>query len=603
MSGPGNPGPGQPPAPSSNTPLFVPLKELAALVEDGQAVGVGGLHFARLPLALLQAIIELGRYNLDYISWGGGLPLELLLAAGSVKKVAFCFSSLDIFGLAPLFRKALEEKTVEVEEWTALGMIQAFAAAQQGLPSLPFQLPVGSEIMERSGFARSYSDPVSGAEMGAARALNLDVCLLHAQRADEAGNVEIQGARGLDFSLVGAARRVLVTVEEVVPSGTFQSGPRAFILPRTLVTGIAVVPQGAYPASCLPYYVTDYRALLEATQSVPVKLPAPTTGRLQFVRRAAGIPAHNLKRALRPLGVEPDFSALPTVPPSAPPTEDEQMVVTLARFYNDDSICAAGAVSPLAMVSYLLAKRLYAPRMLITTMSSGLVDIAARSMNLTLAESLDFQTAVLHCGGDDTYHWLYQPGFVTHEVVSAGQIDRFGRANNIEITLPGRGPLRLPGQGGMADVANFHHNFLLYLTRHSPRTLVEQVDYASAARGLLSDDERRAAGLAPGYVRLVTNLAVFQLGPVSHELELVSLHPGVSLEQVQEATGFPLRLSAQIGITEPPNSAELELLRGEIDPFGLRRLEFLAGRERYPFIADLLDREEAALAGLTETND
>jgi glutaconate CoA-transferase, subunit A len=194
---------------------------------------------------------------------------------------------------------------------------------------------------------------------------------------------------------------------------------------------------------------------------------------------------------------------------------------------------------------------------------------------------------------------------VTHEVVSAGQIDRLGRANNIEITRPGRGPLRLPGQGGMADVANFHHNFLLYLTRHSPRTLVDQVDYASAARGLPGDDERRAAGLAPGYVRLVTNLAVFQLEQASHELELVSLHPGVSMEQVQASTGFPLRLSARIGITEPPTREELELLRGEIDPLGLRRLEFMAGRERYPFIADLLDREEAALGGLglTETGN
>jgi glutaconate CoA-transferase, subunit A len=595
MTGPVKPGPGQPPAPTRNTPLFVPLKELASLIEDGQVIGVGGLHFARLPLALVRAIIELGRKNLDYISWGGGLPLELLLAAGSVKKIAFCFSSLDIFGLAPLFRKALEEKTVEVEEWTALGMIQGFAAAQQGLPSLPFQLPVGSEMMERAGFARSYADPVSGAAVGAARALNLDICLLHAQRADQAGNVEIQGARGLDFSLVGAARRVLVTVEEVVAEGTFQSGPRAFILPRSLVTAIAVVPQGAYPASCLPYYVTDYRALLEATQSVPVKLPAPTTGRLQFVRRAAGIPAHALKTRFLPLAVEPDFSA--------PPTADEQMVVTLARFYNDTSICAAGAVSPLAMVSYLLAKRLYAPHMLITTMSSGLVDVAVRPMTLTLAELQDFQSAVLHCGGDDTYHWFYQPGYVTHEVVSAGQIDRFGRANNIEINLPGRGPLRLPGQGGMADVANFHHNFLLYLTRHSPRTLVEQVDYASAGRGLLSEAERAAAGFAPGYVRLVTNLAVFQLNLVSHEFELVSRHPGVSLEQVQEATGFPLRLAAQTGITEPPTRQELELLRGEIDPLGLRRLEFVAGRERYPFIAELLDREEAALAGLPGTPD
>lgn len=594
MNPPAKPGPGQPPAASGNTPAFLAVRELAALVEDGQAIGVGGLHFARLPLVLLQTLIEQGHRDLDYISWGGGLPLELLLAAGAVKKVVFCFSSLDIFGLAPLFRKALEDKTVEVEEWTALGMIQGFTAARQNLASLPFQLPSGSEIMERAGFAKSYSDPVSGAEVGAARALHLDVCLLHAQRADQSGNVEIQGARGLDFSLVGAARRVLVTVEEIVPDGTFQSGPRSFIISRALITAIAVVPMGAYPASCLPYYVTDYRALLEATRYVPASWPALSPAREEFVRRAAGIPARTYIEGSRPSAIKADLAA--------PPTVDEQMVVTLARHYTNDSICAAGAVSPLAMVSYLLAKRLYAPRMLITTMSSGLVDIAIRPMNLTLSEVLDFQTAVLHCGGDDTYHWFYQPGFVTHEVVSAGQIDRYGRANNIEIARSERVPLRLPGQGGMADVANFHHNFLLYLTRHSPRTLVDRVDYASAGRGLLDESERQAAGLAPGYVRLVTDLAVFQLDPASRELELVSLHPGVSLEQVQTATGFPLRLpTTPHTVTEPPTREELNILRGEIDPFGLRRLEFVAGKERYPFITELLDCEEAVLVAFKPT--
>src|SRR5258706_34959 len=119
-------------------PDFVDLKELAALVNDGDAVCVGGLHFVRLPIALIKAIVGQGTKNLDYITWGGGLALEMLLAANAVRKMIFCFSSLDIFGLSPLFRKALEEGTVEVEEWNALAMIQGFNAAEQQLPSMPF---------------------------------------------------------------------------------------------------------------------------------------------------------------------------------------------------------------------------------------------------------------------------------------------------------------------------------------------------------------------------------------------------------------------------------------------------------------------------------
>jgi glutaconate CoA-transferase subunit A len=579
---------GEPPAPRDNTPRFVSVEELARYVRDGHRMGVGGLHFARLPLALLKQIVAQGRKGLEYISWGGGLPLELLLAAGAASKVVFCFSSLDIFGLAPLFRQALEDGTIEVEEWTALAMIQGFAAAQQQLPSMPFQVPVGSQILERSGFAPVYKDPVSGEPVGAARALHLDVCLLHAQRADEDGNVEIQGARGLDWSLAGAARQVLVTVEEVVPRGTFQRDRRGMIVPRTLVTAIAEAPWGAYPASCLPYYPTDYQALLEATSTVPARLPDLTLERREFLSRVTTLPASSVDGPAlikHRLGSEMD----------APPTPDEQMVVTMARYYTNDSICSSGAVSPLAQVSYLLAKRTHAPRLVMTTMSSGFVDIGLRPMVIVLAEWLDFQTSPVHCGGDDTYHWYYQRGFVTHEVVSAAQVDRFGRANNILISPPGRKPIRLPGQGGMADVANMHRNFLLYIARHSIRTLVPEVDYASAARGLVGDEERRAAGYAPGYVRLVTNMGVFELNPESRQLELVSAHPGVTLEEIQEATGFKVQTASTVAVTEPPSEEELRIIRTEIDPLGARRLEFVAGRERSALIGELLHGEEAAI--------
>ena len=137
----------------------------------GARLGIGGFHFSRLPIALIQAVTHQGACDLDYVSWGGSLGLEMLLDAGAVRSMALCFNSLDVFGLAPRFRRVVEEGTVPLEEWTALGMMQGFHAAQHGVPSMPFPLPVGSEIIERSGFAKQYPDPVSGAEVGAARAL------------------------------------------------------------------------------------------------------------------------------------------------------------------------------------------------------------------------------------------------------------------------------------------------------------------------------------------------------------------------------------------------------------------------------------------------
>src|ERR1700731_62549 len=90
-------------------PLFGSVDELVAQVRDGDRIGVGGALLTRLPLTALYALAERRPQRLEYTSWGGGLPLEILLGAHAVSKIVFCFASLDIFGLAPLFRQALEE--------------------------------------------------------------------------------------------------------------------------------------------------------------------------------------------------------------------------------------------------------------------------------------------------------------------------------------------------------------------------------------------------------------------------------------------------------------------------------------------------------------
>ena len=101
-----------------------------------------------------------------------------------------------------------------VRDWTALAMIQALRAAQANLPSLPFQLPAGSDMMARIPGAKEAADPLDGGRSASIPALRLDTVVLHAQRADESGNVQILGPRALDLAMVGAARKVLVTVEE-----------------------------------------------------------------------------------------------------------------------------------------------------------------------------------------------------------------------------------------------------------------------------------------------------------------------------------------------------------------------------------------------------
>jgi len=301
----------------------------------------------------------------------------------------------------------------------------------------------------------------------------------------------------------------------------------------------------------------------------------------------------------------PDLTAAVLAPHRRPePSEytiDELLAVALSREYDNQSVCSVGSVSPLAMVSYLLAKKTHAPGLTIIALNGGFIDIDVHPMSLTAAEPLEFGSAKIVWGADETYHWYYQQGRITHEVITTAQIDHRGRTNNAWIST-GDKRLRLPGQGGMADVANLHRNFTLYLTRHSRERFVEAVDFCTASRGLLTDEERRAAGLPPGSVRLLTDLGIFELDHSDRLFRLVSLHPGVTLDHVRDQTGGEVLVAQSLATTEPPTPEQLRQMREEIDPFGIRRLEFVPGRDRLSMIESILDAEAAMvrqLKGLT----
>ncbi|RRI00095.1 CoA-transferase [Mesorhizobium tamadayense] len=569
----------------SNRPRFTDIEGLAAMVGHGDAFGVGGHHFARLPIALLRAIARYGVKDLRYVSWAGGLPLELLLEADAVAEIDLCFSSLDIFGVPPKFRAAAESGAVPVRDWTALAMIQALRAAQQNLPSMPFQLPQGSDMLDRVPGAIARPDPVAGTDTGFVPPLRLDTFVVHAQRADESGNVQIIGPRALDFAMAGAARKVLVMVEEIVPIGALRQDGHQSILTRNQVSAIALAPGGAYPASCLPFYVTDYQALSEAfatkEAALSDKLRLPPNGLPERLRDAAKVSAETVL-------------AMPALAyGDRKPSVDEIIAARIAAELDNESFASAGAVSPLANVAYRLAKATHAPDMIIATMSCGHLDIVPSPMILSLIESLDCETAAAHAGGDDTYSTYYQAGAVTHEIVGAAQVDRRGRVNTIALRKPSGGILRLPGQGGMADVANMHRDYLLYIPRHSVQSLVDEVEIASSARGLLTPAEREPMGYRTGKALVFTDLCVFRLDQASRELTVIETMPGVIQQQIRDATGFAVTFDAGCREVPLPSDDTLAVLRNRIDPLGLRRLEFVSAKERGALIAEILAADRA----------
>jgi glutaconate CoA-transferase subunit A len=560
---------------------FEPISAQVARIQDGACIAVGGHHFARLPMAALRALCATSARDLHWFSWGGGLPLELLLQADKIARIDLCFSSLDIFGLPPRFRAVAESRAVPVHDWPALAMIGALEAAMRNLPAMPVQLPLGSDLASSCPGLTPTGDGVTAM----AAAVRPDVVLIHAPYADTAGNVAIHGARALDVLLAGAARQVLVTVEEIVPAGMLATMGRLTVIPRTHVTAIAHAPEGAAPASCLPHYVTDWAAIstLLAGDLAAPPLPVPA-----LLRAAASVP---------------DIDPAPfRAPVTGPATVDEVMAARLSRLLDNDSFASAGAVSPLANVAYRLAKATHTPGLMLATFTAGHVDVPGAALTLSLYEAVDAAQAAAHAGGEDTYAAWYQPGRVTHEIIGAAQVDRRGRVNNLELVKPSGAPLRLAGQGGMADVANMHAHSVLYITRHAPQSVVEQVAFASSARGL-TGAARTNAGYRPGRVLVLTNLCLFELDEGTGDLTVTERLPGVTQDEITTATGFAPRFAPDCAEMAAPDAATLTLLRDRIDPLGLRRLEFVPARDRAALLADIIARDRAGTAAHVARSD
>lgn len=574
-------------------------------IQDGDTIAIGGFWFVRIPVSLVDALVKKGVRNLTVITQASGLALEQLIAAKLVKKVIFSFASLDIFGLPPYFRKAVEKKEIEWEEWTALRMNQALEAGRQNLPSFVMQPPYGSAFMEQTDEFKVVSCPLTGSELGVMKSIQPDVALIHAQKADTKGNVQIQGSLGIDRLYVGAAKKTFVSVEEIVPVGNFAPDPRSYLFPHFLINRICQISGGAYPTSCLPYYITDYWHLSEviknAVQSGGYRCLQQPTGHSLSERLAilneftlANVTVFE-KGLLKAERVTSSDAIAPDL--DEPYTMDELMACLLAEQVTNHMVSTVGSNTPLSMVAYLLAKKTHAPNVVLIPFT-GLNDISAYPITLSLAEVFAFKESTSHWAIEDLWQWIYQKSLTALEFGSTAQIDERGYINNSIIGTTDSIKVRLPGQAGLADVANLHHNFHIYITRHEMRRLVEQVDFISGARKFQSPEERTKAGLPHGSSKVFTNLGIFDLDPVKRQLVLTHLHPGVTLDEVRKQTGFPLEVSDRLQVTKAPSKEQLHLIRNVIDPLGFRKLEFHS-TDRGKLIRDMLDREQLILFGQT----
>ena len=231
---------------------------IEANVADGDTLALEGFTHL-IPFAAGHEIIRQGRRRLTLIRMTPDLIYDQMIGMGCADKLVFSWGGNPGVGSLHRFRDAVENRwptPLDVEEHSHAALANAYDAGAAGLPCAILRGYLGSDLAKVNGNIRSVTCPFTGEVLSAVPALRPDVAIVHAQRADREGNVLIEGIVGVQKEAVLAAKRAIVTVEEVVDelAGVH---PNATFLPFWTVTAIALVPGGAHPSYAHGYYSRD----------------------------------------------------------------------------------------------------------------------------------------------------------------------------------------------------------------------------------------------------------------------------------------------------------------------------------------------------------
>lgn len=250
---------------------LIPLAEAAALVHPGELVALGGTMFRRKPMAMVRELIRQGIGGLRLTTFLGSIEVDMLVGAGLVEEVIASYVGFERYGLAPNVRREEEAGRLRRPEYTEWTYLYGLRAAKMGLPFLPTRGGLGSDSAAANGL-QEITCPYTGEVLLAARAIRPDVALIHAWRSDPYGNVQWPARPDfldeVDVLVARASRRVIVTVEEVVPPAVLREHPEWTRLFHYEVAAVVHAPRGAAPTALAPFYEEDEEAIAEYLRQV-----------------------------------------------------------------------------------------------------------------------------------------------------------------------------------------------------------------------------------------------------------------------------------------------------------------------------------------------
>lgn len=225
-------------------------------VSNGDTVVLGAALEQAIPFAAGHQLIRQGLKDLTLVGPISDILFDQLIGAGCVRRVEAAWVGNVAGGSAYNFRRAMESGTIEMHDHSNLTLALRLQAAAWGVPFLPTRTALGSDLLENPAL-RPLRCPFSDTALVAVKALKPDVTIVHAPYADVQGNAHWYGNLGVTCEAVGASRRVILTVEEIVPEATIRARPELVRFPGVKVDAVVEVPFGAHPAPLVTCYQRD----------------------------------------------------------------------------------------------------------------------------------------------------------------------------------------------------------------------------------------------------------------------------------------------------------------------------------------------------------
>ncbi|MDP9111003.1 MAG: CoA-transferase subunit beta [Candidatus Eremiobacteraeota bacterium] len=239
-------------------------------------------------------------------------------------------------------------------------------------------------------------------------------------------------------------------------------------------------------------------------------------------------------------------------------SNDELMTVEAARWLRDGAVCFVGIGLPSAAAN--LARLTHAPN-LVLIYESGTIATKPQVLPLSIGDGELAETADSVVSVPEIFAYWLQGGRIDVGFLGAAQIDRFGNLNTTVIGSYSKPRTRLPGAGGAPEIAANAKEVLLIM-KQDRRSFVERLDFLTTSGYLSGGDSRaRSGATGGGPTRLITDLGVFQPDPTSKQLTLTQTHPGIDIERVRAATGWPLTVAEHVTETPVPPAEVLAVLR------------------------------------------